>query len=420
MISQHQALQSQFPLTGSGQTLRSLGMERFLELGMPSRKLEEWHYTSLKELSAQDFELAILAKEDSKFLRTDVPLLNSDFFNLVFVNGKFQEQLSDLSSLKTEVSVQQLTQIDGASFLAKHSQLKSLEALNQSFFQQGLVIEVPDEVSVSRPVQVIQVLTNAKAMAHPRLSVRLGKRARLSLVESYISKSSCWQNSVSEIRLEESAKLEYLRLQNESREAYNTGLTRIEVLENASLESLSFMSGGRLGRHDVEVFMSGVQSSARVQGLTLGSESQHLDHNTLIDHVVGGCTTSQLYKSVLNHKARSVFTGMVKIRAGAQKALSEQLNNNLLLSRDAEADSRPQLEILADDVKATHGSTVGQLNAEELFYLLSRAIPRTQALEMLSLGFVQDLVFQVSHPKVKGWLADLLVQSYRHSMGDVL
>jgi Fe-S cluster assembly protein SufD len=417
MTDQQQALQTQYPMIGAGQSLRSFGQSRFAELGLPNRHQEEWHYTSLKEISSHEFELALLKKDTLATQKQDIALANTRFFNLIFIDGNFQASLSDLDGLKKEISIQEITQGMPVSVVNQNKVLKSLEALNQSYLQQGLIVEIPDEVSVSRPIQIVNLVTRTEVMCHPRLMLSLGKKSKLSLIENYLSKGLSWQNSVTEIKMAESSALEYLRMQDESQEAFNTGLTRIELMEGAALEALSFTVGAKLGRHDMEIMMLGSQSSARVQGLTLGSGEQHLDHNTLIDHVVGGCSTSQLYKSVLNQKARSVFTGMVKIRQGAQKANSDQLNNNLLLSRQAEADSRPQLEILADDVKATHGSTVGQLNAEELFYLLSRAIPKPVALEMLSLGFVQDLVFQVSHPDIQKWLEERLTQSYRQSMG---
>ncbi len=375
----------------------------------PTRKNEDWHYTSLRDLSSQNFELATKSNLKS-LVRAELVLMNSEFYNLVFIDGELNKELSDWSELS------HMAKFVDAGSEASSSDLLPLETLNQSYLQQGLVLTVPKNQSLSKPVQILSVATQSKKMTQPKLAINLEEGSKLSLVESYSSlQGGSWQNSVTKIHVARSAKLEYLRLQEENKASFNTGLTRIALAEGAHLESLSFTVGAKLGRHDLLISLQGENAYARAQGLTLASAAQHLDHNTVIDHQVGHCTTSQLYKSVLNDQARSVFTGMVKIRQGAQKASSDQLNNNLLLSREAEADSRPQLEILADDVKATHGSTVGQLNPEELFYLLSRAIPREMALEMLSLGFVQDLVFQVSDQKVQSWLSQILLKNYRAS-----
>lgn len=383
------------------------------EFQFPTRKNEAWHYTSLKEISSKQFEFA---GTTTPLVASQLSLLNPEFLNLVFVDGFLNKQLSDWNEASKALVIDEDTFEKGTSSAENVSELLPLEGFNKAHLQKGLSLKVLKNTSVQKPVHILSVLTQSHKMAQPFLSVNLEEGSKLSLIESYSSLSSeSWQNSVAKISVGRSAKLEYLRLQEEHKASYNTGLSRIELAEGAQLESLSFTVGARLGRHDLMVSLLGKEAYARVQGLTLASGEQHLDHNTVIDHRVGHCVTSQLYKSVLNEKSRSVFTGMVKIQQGAQKASSEQLNNNLLLSRDAEADSRPQLEILADDVKATHGSTVGQLNPEELFYLLSRAIPREQALEMLSLGFVQDLVFQVSDVRVQAWLSQILLKNYRSS-----
>ena len=415
MTEQFEAFKQQYPATSGLNAIRLAGLQQFEKLGLPTRKNEAWHYTSLKDLRENKFTLALLGPAQ-QISKNKLALYNPEFYNIVFVDGRLDKSMSDISLLGGEIEIAELqnTQIVAAPNSAKKN---PLEALNQSYLQQGLSITLRKNSALNKPLQVISIVTEAERMVHPFLLVALEENSKLSLIESFESlRSSSWQNSVASIKLARGSKLEYLRLQTENQGSYNTGSSHVELSEDSSLESLSFTVGAKLGRHDLSVDLIGKNASARLHGLTVASHTQHLDHNTVIDHRVGQCTTSQLYKSVLDAKARSVFTGMVKIQQGAQKASSEQLNNNLLLSREAEADSRPQLEILADDVKATHGSTVGQLNPEELFYLLSRAIPREQAIEMLSLGFVQDLVYQVSEPRIQKWLLEVLVRNYRQSI----
>ena len=207
--------------------------------------------------------------------------------------------------------------------------------------------------------------------------------------------------------------MNYIRIQEQGPAAIHIGRSRIYLEESSHLEAFSYATGASVCRHNLEVHCVGEQAFAQVNGLTLGSGSQHHDNRTLIDHAVGHCTTTQHYKSILDGQSRAVFNGQVLIREDAQKASSEQLNNNLVLSAQAEADTKPELMIYADDVKASHGSTVGQLNSDELFYFLSRAIPREKALEMLSLGFVQDLIDRLSNEQVRSWLSAQLLAAYQ-------
>jgi Fe-S cluster assembly protein SufD len=294
-----------------------------------------------------------------------------------------------------------------------------MEALNSAFAQSGIVIEIPTEIALNKPLQVLYVQGTEKA-AYPKTLVKVGARSQLSLIETYTSygeDQKSLTSSVTEIVVEPSAKLEYTRVQSEGSLATHIGCTRLFLEKGSSAECLSYATGAALNRHNFDVYCIGQESSAQVNGLTLGSGEQHHDNHTLIDHMVGHCTTAQLYKSILDGKSRAVFNGRVQIRENAQKASSEQLNNNLLLTSQAEADSKPELGIYADDVKATHGSTVGQLNADEVFYFMSRAIPREKAVEMLSLGFVNDLIDRVSNESIRVWLSEHLAQAYRQMKG---
>jgi Fe-S cluster assembly protein SufD len=408
------AFKNKFPNSGGLGRAREMGYQRFLDTGLPDRKREDWHYSSVKTLAEQKFELALLRPVASLPQKSELRLLNSDFYNLVFVDGRLIEDYSDLKALQVEVKVGALSD---SRLQHSENDISDFSAMNLSFAEQGCEIELPAEGKLAKPLQILSHVTGVQMMTHPRIHIKVGSRAKLTLMESFSGTANSYlQNSICTLEVGDSAKLEYVRILADHKESFNVGSTDVNLAKDSQFEALSFCVGSQFGRHNLRVNLTGVGGSAQVYGLTLGAGQQHMDHSTLIDHQVGGGTTLQLYKSVLNHTARSVFTGKVIIRKDAQKANSEQLNNNLLLSSQAEADSRPQLEILADDVKATHGSTVGQLNEEELFYLLSRAIPREQALEMLSLGFIQELVFKVSDIRVQKFLSDILVRAYREGV----
>ncbi len=198
--------------------------------------------------------------------------------------------------------------------------------------------------------------------------------------------------------------------QNESKQAYHISRTQIFLEEFANLHSYSHQSGAILGRNNLDVYHIGKNSTSVVDGTYLCSKNQVIDNHTKIDHVVGDCQSSQLYKGIIQDQARAVFNGQVVIRHGSQKASSEQLNKNLLLSSEAEVDSKPELAIYADDVKATHGSTIGQLNEEEIFYFESRAISRAKAIQLLSKGFIFEVAIKFAHPTILKWLQKNLEQ----------
>jgi Fe-S cluster assembly protein SufD len=404
-------------------SVRQNGFNYFAKHGLPNKLDEAWKYTSLKSLpetllEPQDYKALKVPKHLKKDLKA---YLNPEFFHLVFLNGALVTDLSDLKDLK-KIKVVGLEEIEQTSVFQSIKRARkqvgsvrqdSMEALNSAFAHSGVVIEVPADTSLGKPLQVLYFQDSNKA-TYPKTLVKLGRGSNLSLVESFVgSEQKSVTNSVSEFMVQENAKLTYLRVQEEGLETTHVGCSRFFLDKNANLESLTYATGAALNRHNLDVYLLGEYASAQVNGLTLGFGKQHHDNHTLIDHVVGNCTTTQLYKSILDGESRAVFNGKVSIRPDAQKASSEQLNQNLLLTSKAEADSKPELTIYADDVKATHGSTVGQLNAEELFYFLSRAIPREKAVEMLSLGFVNELIDRVSDKKIHTWLHERLLKAYQ-------
>lgn len=386
--------------------IRAEAWERFQQLGFPSKRDEDWHYTSVKAVSEVNFALPTVFTKPSFSLAA---VLNPKFLNFVFVNGLFNSELS--SPLPSWMKLQK--QDWNPEFLGTVANATAFEALNLSFMQQILEINIPEKTVVDKPVNLVFVATENKTMIHPRLHLKLGAAAKMTLIESSFSEGeSILQNSASEIEVRDSAQLQYIRLQQDSKKSFSIGKTIFDIWGNAVVNSLSVALGGKISRHEMDVNLLQTGASANINGITLGTQEQHHDHFTRIDHRVGGCTTDQLYKAVLAGSSRSVFTGKVLIRKDAQKASSQQLNKNLLLSKKAEADSRPQLEILADDVKATHGSTVGQLSEEEIFYLQSRGIRRQEAEEFLSLGFLQELTEKVDSP-VREWLQPIVLEHYR-------
>ncbi len=412
---------------GPWSDIRLNGFRYFEKHGLPSKQDEAWKYTSLKSLpeallQPQENNTLVVPKDLKNELEA---YLSPQFFHLVFLNGVLVPEHSDLSQL-SKLKIVGLEDVEHTSVLSSIQKARkqagpirqdAMEALNSAFAHSGLVIEVPKNTSLPKPLQILFYQTSEKA-SYQKVLVKVGSGSKLVLLESYVGAGQkSLTDSVSEFVVEPAAKLEYTRVQEEGSQTIHVGCTRVFLQQDSSFEALSYATGASVSRHNFDIYCLGPQAFAQINGLTLGTGSQHHDNRTLIDHVVGSCNTTQLYKSILDDQSRAVFNGRVQIRQDAQKANSEQLNNNLILNSQAEADSKPELAIYADDVKASHGSTVGQLNPEELFYFLSRCIPRSKAIEMLSLGFVNDLIDRVTHDDVREWLAERLLKAYQKVKG---
>jgi Fe-S cluster assembly protein SufD len=378
--------------------------------GLPTKQNEDWHYTSVKVLADVRFMPSAFnpVSASASTLGSIQAKLNNEFCNLIFFNGVYEPRLSD--QLPSGVFLE-----DAVLFPRNFDD--TFDALNCAYQVKPYLLKVPTEASVDKPVNFLffsSVEGGPALMSHPRIQIEVGNRSSISIIESFYGASgvSYFVNSIMDLQVGESARVTYVRAQCESDNGINIGRSRIQVGQNANLEFLSFSTGAGLSRHSLSVNLNGPGSNSEILGVYKVSAKQHLDNTTSINHFVGHCSSNQLYKGILDDESRSVFSGKVFIQKNAQKASSAQLNKNLLLSSKAEADSKPNLEIYADDVKASHGSTVGQLNREEVFYMQSRAISKEKAIAMLSKGFLTEVVYKVTNDKVRSWLLRELEQVF--------
>lgn len=410
LLSTYDRFNQAYPADEALASFRQAAYDYALNKGLPTRHDEEWHYTSVKVLSDVNFMPSAFnpVEPSHETLVLIKKCLNPEFTNVVFFNGVLNKTLSEElpAGFTLRAAPEYPTHFDDA-----------FDALNSAYLANPLVISVAKETSVEKPVNFVfftSVEGGPAIMVHPRIRLDVGMRSSVRVLESHYGKTgvSYFVNSVFDLQVEESAKVTYVRVQADSENAVNIGRTRVSLAKNATLETLAFATGAGLSRHSLDLVLQGPGSSSEVLGVYAVSGSQHVDNTTLIDHKVGECNTNQLYKGILDGESRGVFVGKVLIEKGAQKANSAQLNNNLLLSAKAEADSKPCLEIYADDVKAAHGSTVGQLNREELFYLQSRAIPKDKAIPMLSYGFLTEVIYKISDEKIQKWLSRHLDEAF--------
>lgn len=362
--------------------------------GFPTKKDEYWKYTSLKSWLEKDYALAHLGEH--------VPRLPiSSTYKAVFVNGYFNMNLSKLPSGV------QLSQKE-----VEACGLEAFEALNTSLKPVWSVLKIADKTILDHPLEVIclTVANEPQAVSASRIMIDVGHSCSLTILERHEQQdqNESFVNVKVQVRVGEASKVEYVQLQEQNTKSFHYEKTEFYLEKNTTLTSLVVALGALQSRSELDVNIKGPDVTANVLGLYALTNTQQSDHYTSIRHHVGGSYTSQLYKGLLDDKSKAVFNGLVYIAPDAQKANSEQLNKNLLLSSKAEINSKPELKIYADDVKASHGSTIGQLQKEELFYLLSRGIKKSLAIQMLSQAFVMDLVQKLENVELQKIVSERL------------
>lgn len=405
---------------------RQKAFNNFLEKGLPTKSDEAWKYTSLStfnniQWSPQDKTDVHLTHEQLREISNKLP---SDFINFVFVNGVLNQTLSDDSD--------DLILINETDDCDYSSDVKNVEArllnLAQTFLTKKIKISVPKNKTVPKPVQIVFIQTSKKPIySSEKLDLHLSENAELVLLINTFNLLDTQLDSQPDfalnlninIHVSKSARLTFVQLQNENFKSFHFSQCQIEVESSAHVLSLVSSLGSKLIRNYFHLKFIGERAFAGIYGLGILNSSQHLDNYTFIQHAIGNNESIQHYKSILSETSRSAFRGRVLIEANAQKANSEQLNNNLLLTSGTQADSIPQLEIYADDVKAGHGSTFGQLNKDEIFYLLSRGINQYQATKLLSYGFAKDLLFKIENTYLQNYLNSTVNQKLEQMVQNV-
>jgi len=389
--------------------LRKAAMARFLELGFPTSKHEEWRFTNIAPLTKIQFKPAphrsvssVTREAIEKFTIGEMKCNK-----LVFLNGHFVDELSSMEILPKGAIVSSLAMAvkrDG-DLLYRHlgkyvnGGENGFTALNSGFMQDGAFVHIPDDVVVDEPLHLLFVSTGGESsfISTPRNLIIAGKNSQLSIVESYVSLASMpyLTNTVTEMVAGEQSVIEHDKLQDESLNAFHVGTTHFQQFAGSNVVSNSIALGGSIVRNNVTSVLAGEGIECTLNGLSLATGQQLVDNHTAIDHAMANCVSHELYKSVLDGKSRGVFNGKIFVRKDAQKTDAKQTNKTLLLSDDATMNTKPQLEIFADDVKCTHGATVGQLDEEQVFYLRSRGMSLDTARDILTVAFANDVVSRI-------------------------
>jgi len=382
--------------------LRARGAARFAALGIPTVREEEWRFTNVAPIGAVDFQpagqISGTADRLNGFAYTDAPV------RLVVVNGRFDTTLSRVKGLPGGVHAGSLATAlkDDADVVQRYfGQLadvnaRSFTALNTAFVQDGAFVHVPEGVVVEPPIHVVFVTGGEEGhvMAHPRTLVVAAAGAQATIIESYIGAAgeTYFTNAVSEVFVGENAGIDHYRVQQESLEAFHLGALHAHTSRHARFSSHSFSLGGRLVRNDAGVILDGEGGDCTLNGLYVSDRERLIDNHTTIDHAKPHCGSHEVYKGILGGTARAVFNGKIIVRQDAQKTDAKQTNRALLLTDGATINTKPQLEIFADDVKCTHGAAIGQLDDEAIFYLRARGLTYAEARDMLIHAFAGQVL----------------------------
>ena len=404
--------------------LRKQGMARFQALGFPTTKNEDWHFTSVAPIADRAFRLAPLEVRGVK--RSDLARFNfgeNGWHTLVFVNGAFSEDLSSAAVLGKGVRVSSLARAikSGTAGIERHlGKIATFEqhtftALNTAFINDGAFVELAADAIVEQPIHLVFV-SEGEGVSHPRNLIVAGRHSRATVIESYVSlrDSGYFTNAVTEVSLGEGAHLDHYKLQRESESAFHVGTVQIREARDSQLHSFSLAVGGSLARTNIYTSLDGDAATCTLNGLYLTDGTQHIDNQTSIEHIAPNCPSHELYKGVLDGRSHGVFNGKVYVHPEAQKTDGKQSNNNLLLSPSARVDTKPQLEIFADDVKCTHGATVGRLDDLAMFYLNSRGIGPETARMLLTYAFAADVLETIELEVLRKELEKMVLVRFAH------
>lgn len=398
---------------------RESAMEHFAERGIPTTSDEEWRFTNVSPLARIPFQAA--AAPDASAIPT-VADLDSVLWvgspHLVFVNGFYSEALSSSEALPQGVTVGTLSSVLGERWLEEHfaryadPRSSAFAALNTAAWQDGAYVRIAKGTVVEKPIHLLFITSSGETpiLTHPRTLILAEREAQAAFIESYFGwgHGIGFSNAVTEVAVGESAVIDYYRMQVENEQSYHISRLQVYQERSASFAATSISLGARLSRNDAVAVLDGEGADCTLNGLYLGRGEQHIDNHTTIDHARPHGTSHQFYKGILDDRSAAVFNGKIVVRQDAQKTDAIQKNRNLLLSENATINTAPQLEIFADDVKCTHGATIGQIDAEALFYLRSRGIALKEARALLTYAFAADILERIRLTPIRECLDGVL------------
>lgn len=422
LVSSFLAFESKVDVNHPVHDIRSAAIKNFELKGFPNKKQEAWKYTSLNNLQKIDF--SVFPKKENVLEYKDVKkyfLHEIDTYKIVFIDGIYSSYLSetthdgvDVCLMSSALTKPMYRQVIDVYFNKVASKDESLTTLNTAFSKEGAYIYIPKNKAPRKPIQILHLATGNEAalLLQPRNLIIAEENAELQVIERHqsLTENAVFTNSVTEIFAAKSARIDYYKVQNDKESATLVDNTYIDQKDTSNVSVHTFSFGGKLTRNNLNFYQDGERIDSTLKGVTILGEKQHVDHHTLVHHAQPNCESHQDYKGIFGEKSTGVFNGKIIVDKIAQKTNAFQQNNNILISDQATVNTKPQLEIFADDVKCSHGCTIGQLDEDALFYLQSRGIPKKEATALLMYAFANNVLESVRIPELKTRINSLIAQ----------
>jgi len=429
LISSFMAFEERVDVHADLHEVRTQAIKNFETKGFPTKKEEAWKYTSLSAVLKSDF--SVFPKQENAIEFSDVKkyfIHEIDTYKVVFVDGVFSSFLSstthdglDVCLMSSALTKPKYKMIIDEYFNKIASKEDSLTTLNTAFSLEGAYINIPKSKVVEKPIEIINFSTGTEAalLVQPRNLIIVGENAHVQIIERHqsLNENPVLTNSVTEIFARKRAIVDYYKIQNDNLEASLIDNTYIAQKDQSHVSVHTFSFGGNLTRNNLNFYHQGEHINSTLKGITIIEGKQHVDHHTLVQHATPNCESHQNYKGIFNDRSTGVFNGKIYVEREAQKTDAFQQNNNILLSDKATINAKPQLEIFADDVKCSHGCTIGQLDDKAMFYMQSRGIPQKEAKALLMYAFSNEVIESIKIPELKQRITKIIAMKLGVNMG---
>ncbi len=428
LVSSFMAFENNVDVTSKVHDIRTEAIKTFEEKGFPTKNDEAWKYTSLNKILKTDF--SVFPKQDNSLEYSDVKgyfIHDIESYKLVFIDGKYSSNLSKTTHDGIDVCLMSAAlnkpkyRLIIDNYFNKVATKDSITSLNTAFSNEGAFIHIPRSKVVEKPVQIVYFSTGDESalMHNPRNLIVVEENSHLQVIERHqsLSDNPVLTNSVTEVFAKKRAIVDYYKIQNDNKNASLIDNTFINQIRESHCSVHTFSLGGKLTRNNLNFYQKGERINSVLKGITIIEDNQHVDHSTLVHHIEPNCESHQDYKGVFGENSTGVFNGKVIVNKEAQKTNAFQANNNILLSDKSSINTKPQLEIFADDVKCSHGCTIGQLDDNAMFYLRSRGIPEKEAKALLTYAFANNVLESVKIPELKGRIKKLIAQKLGVNIG---
>ncbi|WKD85309.1 FeS cluster assembly protein SufD [Polaribacter huanghezhanensis] len=428
IIESYVAFENDINVNTAIHDIRSEALRNFDTLGFPTKKLEEWKYTSLNSVLKNDF--SIFPNKENSIEFADVKkyfIHDIDTYKIVFVDGKYSSFLSDTTHdgkdiclMSTALSKSKYKPVI-ENYFNKIAKQDNLTSLNTAFANEGAYIYIPRNVEVEKPIEIINFTTgnDVATMIQPRNLLVVEENAHVQIIERHqsLTENAALTNVVTEVFAARNATIDLYKIQNDKDNASLVDNTYIEQKTNSEVSVHTFSFGGNITRNNLNFYQRGEHINSILKGITIIEGKQHVDHHTLVNHIEPNCESHQDYKGIFDERSTGVFNGKVIVEKEAQKTNAYQQNNNVLISDKSTINAKPQLEIFADDVKCSHGCTIGQLDSDALFYMQQRGIPKKEGKALLMYAFANTVLESVKIPEVKSRITKLIASKLNVNIG---